>query len=69
MAPEFFNKKLYTKVTLAPIIKQIDIWSCGIIMYQLITLELHPFHTNGESIEEYCEKMRNYELKLTLDKF
>jgi len=36
MAPEFFIQKIFSK--------PIDIWSCGIIMYQLLDKGNHPFY-------------------------
>ena len=41
MAPEQINLDNYSK--------KVDIWPCGIIMYQLLTCGQHPCYKKGES--------------------
>jgi calcium/calmodulin-dependent protein kinase I len=49
-APELKKYKIYSK--------PVDIWSCGIIFYELCTMGEHPFHRRGvkekpnEAVEE-----------------
>jgi len=42
MAPEFFNKTIYSK--------EIDIWSCGIMLYMLSSNGEHPFISKKSSV-------------------
>ena len=51
MAPEQVTKKGYSK--------KIDIWSCGIIQYQLLTAGEHPCYEKGE--KGYLKKLENIE--------
>jgi serine/threonine protein kinase len=51
MAPEQLEKKVYTK--------SIDIWSCGIVMYQLLNNGMHPFYTKGDNSAQFMEKLKN----------
>lgn len=53
MAPEISNRQEYSK--------SIDVWSWGIIMYNLISGGLHPLHKTGKSIEAFQKKMKNEE--------
>ena len=60
MAPEilFNNKKLLTN--------EIDIWSVGIIMYQLLNKNIHPFFNKFElkknnHKKDFLENLKNYE--------
>jgi calcium/calmodulin-dependent protein kinase I len=50
MAPEQLEKRIYTK--------SIDIWSCGIIMYQLLNNGIHPFYNKGDHSSKFCEKLK-----------
>lgn len=58
MAPEIALKQEYSK--------SIDVWSLGIIMYNLLSGGRHPIHTKGESTEKYQAKLLNNE-KLSFD--
>jgi serine/threonine protein kinase len=51
MAPEQLEKRVYTK--------SIDIWSCGIIMYQLLNNGIHPFYNKGDSSLRFNEKLKS----------
>ena len=60
MAPEilFNNKKLLTN--------EVDIWSVGIIMYQLLNKNIHPFFNKFElkknnHKKDFLENLKNYE--------
>ena len=50
MAPEQVTGKGYSK--------KIDIWSCGIIAYQLLTCGQHPCYQAGEN---YIKKLTDIE--------
>lgn len=50
MAPEQIEKRIYTKA--------IDIWSCGVILYQLLNNGFHPFHNKDDSYELFLEKLK-----------
>jgi serine/threonine protein kinase len=50
MAPEQLEKRVYTK--------SIDIWSCGIIMYQLLNNGIHPFHNKGDDSNSFSERLK-----------
>ena len=52
MAPEQVTKKGYSK--------KIDIWSCGIIQYKLLTCE-HPCFKKGDSDSDYLKMLQNVE--------
>jgi calcium/calmodulin-dependent protein kinase I len=62
MAPEQIEKRIYTK--------SIDIWSCGVIMYQLLNNGLHPFYIKGDNSTKFIEKLKNgkWSSKNTLSK-
>ena len=51
MAPELFTNAIYTK--------QIDIWSCGIILYMINYDGMHPFLEKGDSIADLKQKIKN----------
>jgi serine/threonine protein kinase len=51
MAPEQLEKRIYTK--------SIDIWSCGVIMYQLLNNGIHPFYIKGDNSAQFAEKLKN----------
>lgn len=63
MAPEQLEKRVYTK--------SIDIWSCGVIMYQLLNNGVHPFYSKGENSSQVKENLKNckWALKKTLSKY
>ncbi|CAD8138570.1 unnamed protein product [Paramecium pentaurelia] len=48
MAPELFSQRVYSK--------PIDIWSCGIILYQMLTGK-HPLYKGGENSHDYKKKL------------
>jgi serine/threonine protein kinase len=50
MAPEVALSEEYSK--------SIDVWSLGIIMYNLLSGGAHPLHEKGESSEKYKEKLK-----------
>ena len=50
MAPELLNRYKYNESA--------DIWSCGIILYKLLT-NSHPVYIPGESSESYKQKIQN----------
>ena len=39
--------------------KPVDIWSCGIIMYELVNMGKHPFFDGKEPREMFFEKLKN----------
>lgn len=45
MAPEQVTKQSYAK--------KVDLWACGIIMYQLLSKGLHPCYVKGDSVDAY----------------
>jgi len=49
MAPEIAMRQEYSK--------SIDVWSLGIIMYNLISGGQHPLFKNGESLESFKKKL------------
>lgn len=49
MAPELFSERVYSK--------PIDIWSCAIILFQVLTGK-HPLY-QGERSHEYKKKLMN----------
>lgn len=53
MAPEQVTKKGYQK--------KIDMWACGIVMYQLLEMGKHPFYEKGE--KDFGAKLMNIETK------
>lgn len=48
MAPEQTDYSSYGK--------KVDIWACGMIMYQLLVGK-HPFHTKGDTETSYLKKL------------
>ncbi|EGR32888.1 protein kinase domain protein [Ichthyophthirius multifiliis] len=69
MAPEVFaHRRAYSKVLLIYIflqntnIQQIDLWSCAIIIYNLLDNGNHPFYIkNVDTTEIFKEKLQNPE--------
>ena len=61
MAPEVALKQEYSK--------SIDIWSLGIIMYNLLSGGCHPLHKKGESSETYKAKLLNKDKLFFSDNF
>lgn len=53
MAPEQVTKQSYAK--------KVDLWACGIVMYQLLSQGLHPCYTKGDSVNEYIQKLENFD--------
>lgn len=51
MAPEIIMRQEYSK--------SIDMWSLGIIMYNLLTGGSHPLHEKGESVDKFQDKLIN----------
>lgn len=51
MAPEQAAKRAYSK--------EVDIWSCGIILYKLLNKGNHPLYAQSESKESYFKKLQN----------
>ncbi|CAD8201145.1 unnamed protein product [Paramecium pentaurelia] len=51
MAPEMIFKQ--------PYLKSVDIWSCGIIAYQLINKK-HPFWDTSESISTFIQRVQQF---------
>ncbi|CAD8193406.1 unnamed protein product [Paramecium octaurelia] len=51
MAPEQFKEKFYSK--------QIDSWSCGIIMYMLLNSGQHPFYNYNDTRDQVINKIMN----------
>ena len=51
MAPEIVNGQEYSK--------SIDIWSLGIIMYNLISGGKHPLYQKGETSKDFKTKLKN----------
>jgi calcium/calmodulin-dependent protein kinase I len=51
MAPEQAANKAYSK--------EVDIWSCGIILFKLLNKGSHPLYTLHESKEAYFLKLQN----------
>lgn len=61
MAPEVALRQEYSK--------SIDVWSLGIIMYNLLSGGEHPLHQKGESFEKFETKLRNKEKFRFTDSF
>ena len=55
MAPEQISKKVYSK--------GVDIWSTGIILYELLNNGQNPFYKKGDTRESFIRKVSNEELK------
>ena len=53
MAPEQATKQSYSK--------KLDIWACGIIMYQLMSRGKHPYYTKGEQLDSVLRKLDQIE--------
>jgi len=51
MAPELYQKKQYGK--------PIDLWSCGIILYMLLSGAKHPLYESSDNEETYLVKLEN----------
>ena len=49
MAPEIIAKKSYST--------PVDLWSCGIILYNLLTEGTHPIYTKGDNMAKYRKKL------------
>jgi len=49
MAPEIWEGHSYNK--------PVDIWSCGIIMYNLLTQGKHPYWNNKDNEYAYMSKL------------
>ena len=56
MAPEQTARKFYSRA--------VDIWSCGIIMYTLLTAK-HPLTRSNETPASYAEKLKDPQWKFT----
>ena len=61
MSPEqMAGKKFYTK--------NVDIWSCGIILYILLN-GIHPFLVKGDTLTKYSERLKSFSgQKLNFDR-
>ena len=53
MAPEQAIKQSYSK--------KVDLWACGICMYQLLTNGKHPWYTKGEKSENTMKQLQAIE--------
>ncbi|CAD8195419.1 unnamed protein product [Paramecium pentaurelia] len=51
MAPEQFTEKYYSK--------QVDVWSCGILLYMLLNGGIHPFYNKDDTKYEFIKKILN----------
>ncbi|CAD8103039.1 unnamed protein product [Paramecium sonneborni] len=51
MAPEQFTEKYYSK--------QVDAWSCGIILYMLLNGGTHPFYNQEDTKYDFIQKILN----------
>jgi serine/threonine protein kinase len=58
MAPEQIILKKYSE--------PVDIWSCGIILYKLITGN-HPLNFNKDQLEDYIKSLENIEWKFPVN--
>ncbi|EAR93909.2 Serine/Threonine kinase domain protein (macronuclear) [Tetrahymena thermophila SB210] len=57
MAPEFFASRVYSK--------QIDIWSCGITMHNLLDFGNHPFYEpKADDADTFKQKLSNPKWKI-----
>ncbi|OMJ94266.1 hypothetical protein SteCoe_2606 [Stentor coeruleus] len=56
MAPEQINCKKYSETA--------DIWSCGMIMYYLLT-NTHPIYVSGDNLDKFKDKMNNIRWNFT----
>lgn len=51
MAPEQVSNNYYSKA--------VDIWSCAILLFMLLTKGSHPMAVTGENYNTYLEKLKN----------
>ncbi|CAD8148262.1 unnamed protein product [Paramecium octaurelia] len=58
MAPELLLKKVYNK--------NVDVWSVGVILYQLLNKGKHPYFINGQNQQQL---IKNMEKMHTIDNF
>ena len=50
MAPELFNSAIYSK--------EIDLWSCGIILYMINFNGKHPFIAKSDTLTDLKKKLK-----------
>ncbi|CAD8106261.1 unnamed protein product [Paramecium sonneborni] len=56
MAPEQFTEKYYSK--------QVDVWSCGIILYMLLNGGIHPFYNKDDTKYDFIKKILNPSIEI-----
>ncbi|CAD8095249.1 unnamed protein product [Paramecium primaurelia] len=59
MAPEQFTEKYYSK--------QVDAWSCGIILYMLLNGGVHPFYNKDDTKYDFIKKILNPSIDIPLN--